>query len=539
VSIGSVDAPIPPRRALRTLLLALPAVLLLVWLAAVTWHASVVVDQVRYFYLDDDQMISMRYARNLVDGQGLVWNPGERVEGYSNPGWVLVMAAVHAAGASPAKAALFVKALGAVAALGILLAARRLARIVGPVSLAGEFVLLTALALCADVVYWAANGFETTLLTALFVWLLARAMSESLNDGRPSASTMIATGYLAIVRSDAHLLVLAILIVGIATSADWRKSLRRAALALVFPVVHLLGRAVYYGDTLPNTFYLRYHDVAGVWLEGARYVRNLLFVYGPLIAAACVSALTATTRLRFWLLVPLIGAGLHALVSGGDMYEHFRFFAPTVPVLLVLVVTGLESWTYSARFRRLGLAATLALAVVAGQMVRPWPVEALRSWRGKPWQGTVQGLLLDRYSSPQATVAAVDVGALGYFSGRKLIDLTGRTDATIARTPGRAGADPAWRKFDIEHSLAARPDFVVTSAPHEAAQLGEGMFALQGVDTGTQVIPALVSSRTFLRLYRDTPVPLEPLLDRNAVYIRAESPERKRLESWRMPDARF
>jgi hypothetical protein len=388
-------------------------------------------------------------------------------------------------------------------------------------------------------VYWAANGFETTLLTALFVWLLARALGESLNDGLPSASTMIATGFLAIVRSDAHLLVLAILIVGIATSGDRRNSVRRAALAAVFPAVHLLVRALCYGDLLPNTFYRRYDDVAGVWLDGARYVRNLLYVYGPLIAAATISALTATTRLRSWLLVPLIGAGLHALVSGGDMYDHFRFFAPAVPVLLVLVVTGVESWTYSARFRRLGLAATLALAVVAGQMVRPGPVDALRSWRGKPWQGTVQGLLLDRYSSPQATVAAVDVGALGYFSGRKLIDLTGRTDRAIARTPGRAGADPAWRKFDIESSLAARPDFIATSAPHEAAQLGEGMFALQGVDTRTQVIPALVSSSTFLRLYRNTPVPLATLLERNTIYVRADSPERPRVAGWRLPSTTF
>ncbi len=39
-------------------------------------QASIVIDHQRYYYLDDDQMISMRYARNLVDGMGLVWNAG-------------------------------------------------------------------------------------------------------------------------------------------------------------------------------------------------------------------------------------------------------------------------------------------------------------------------------------------------------------------------------------------------------------------------------------------------------------------------------
>lgn len=46
------------------------------------------------FTLFDDAMISMRYARNLAEGYGLVWNPGERVEGYTNPLWTLWMALI-------------------------------------------------------------------------------------------------------------------------------------------------------------------------------------------------------------------------------------------------------------------------------------------------------------------------------------------------------------------------------------------------------------------------------------------------------------
>ena len=46
----------------------------------------------------DDAFISFRYARHLIDGQGLVYNPGERVEGFSNLLWVLAMAAGYAVG---------------------------------------------------------------------------------------------------------------------------------------------------------------------------------------------------------------------------------------------------------------------------------------------------------------------------------------------------------------------------------------------------------------------------------------------------------
>jgi arabinofuranosyltransferase len=43
------------------------------------------IDEVRYFTIFDDGMISMRHAKNFVEHKGLVWNLGERVEGFTNP----------------------------------------------------------------------------------------------------------------------------------------------------------------------------------------------------------------------------------------------------------------------------------------------------------------------------------------------------------------------------------------------------------------------------------------------------------------------
>jgi arabinofuranosyltransferase len=56
---------------------------------------SATLDGVRYWWLADDAMISMRYGRNLAEGLGLVWNASERVEGYTNLLWTLFMALVH------------------------------------------------------------------------------------------------------------------------------------------------------------------------------------------------------------------------------------------------------------------------------------------------------------------------------------------------------------------------------------------------------------------------------------------------------------
>ena len=118
-----------------------------------------------FFSLFDDAMISMRYSRNLVDGYGLVWNPGEvPVEGYSSLLWTLWMAALHALRPSPAKASLLVMLSG----VGILavnvVAARRLVREIAPemplaVTLAGWFV-----ALDPNLAYWTLRGLEVGLV---------------------------------------------------------------------------------------------------------------------------------------------------------------------------------------------------------------------------------------------------------------------------------------------------------------------------------------------------------------------------------------
>ena len=93
-SVGSVLSAL--RRTPVPLILAcVPWLAMLVWLAAVSW-----------FLATDDAFISFRYARNLLEGHGLVFNVGERVEGYSNFLWTIELAAIwRAFGIPPEDAA--------------------------------------------------------------------------------------------------------------------------------------------------------------------------------------------------------------------------------------------------------------------------------------------------------------------------------------------------------------------------------------------------------------------------------------------------
>src|SRR5829696_9337970 len=44
----------------------------------------------------DDVYNTCRYVQNLVEGNGFVFNPGERVFGVTDPGTALLIAAIHA-----------------------------------------------------------------------------------------------------------------------------------------------------------------------------------------------------------------------------------------------------------------------------------------------------------------------------------------------------------------------------------------------------------------------------------------------------------
>src|SRR5206468_2965600 len=77
------------------------------------WRSRFDLDGELYFGLFDDALISMRFARNLAAGHGLVWNAGQApVEGYTNFLWTVWMAVLHVISASPEQPSLLLKLSG-------------------------------------------------------------------------------------------------------------------------------------------------------------------------------------------------------------------------------------------------------------------------------------------------------------------------------------------------------------------------------------------------------------------------------------------
>ncbi len=164
------------------------------WSLCYIWHTSFLIGEKRYFCLFDDGMISMRYAFNLAQGSGLVWNPGDNpVEGYTNPLWTMIMAGVHVVGIPPRLTSGAIQLLGLALLLANAVCVYRIVARLCPSSKACALAATFLTAFYLPINTWGLQGMEVSLLVflvSLSILLLLRTPPEG--GGLPR--TILASG---------------------------------------------------------------------------------------------------------------------------------------------------------------------------------------------------------------------------------------------------------------------------------------------------------------------------------------------------------
>lgn len=493
--------------------------------------ASVSIDGVRYHYLDDDQMISMRYARNLAEGHGLVWNPGgERVEGYTNFGWTLVMAGVHALGAGDATAAWWVRGVNWLIACVVLVLAARLMEALGVGHGIAVGAALLALTLSYDLLFWSINGFETTLLTAAFLWALLRALRDA-ETGTLTAGTCLLAGLLPLIRADAVDLTAAVLVVAVALGA--RRGLWAASLAVAPLLAHVGFRIAYYGDVLPNTYYLKVAGREHLARNGLGSVKEFLATYPVAVVLAAAAAVQPEDKRGRLVGVLLVFGCARMLAVGPDIFGGSRFLAPYVPVLLAAAVVGVERVAAGSSRAVFAMAVALAVATVFSAGVNGRATfRQLVSRNGVPIPNTVAGVLINRHALPGTRVVVSAAGCLPYFSRREAIDLLGKSDRRVARLPDLSGEPTGHSRYDIDWSLRNRPDLIApigSASDFQAAQPGVAA-------SRRDYSAALAGNPVLLQEYDVARLPLPPGIRRGDFHVHEGSPEGRRFATWRQPE---
>lgn len=489
--------------------------------------ASLSIDGVRYFWIDDDQMISMRYARNLAEGRGLVWNPGEYVEGYSNLLWVLIMTVIHALGASDMHAALYVQGVSFVLHVGIVALSLRLLRVFLPSARAAAVLLVAGLVLSLDITYWSVNGFETNLLAVLQLGFLVALLTRG-----EGIIAWLALALITLVRSDGVHVWAGDALLALALSKDRTRTLRSLAFTLLPVAAHFGWRRAYYGDWLPNTYYLKSVGLPDKTLTGLVYVGRFLRRYGVVlaIAAGAAAACVPSDRraLAFFTTV-LVTVG-YCVVVGGDNFEDCRFFAHTLPVVWVFA-SAAGAVLMEQPLGRWGLYAALATTLVPHRALHT--IHAA-SWNGDPDHQVVVGVMLREQALRGSTVAVIPAGFVPYFSRLHAHDMLGKSDAHIARLPYVPFGLLGHGKYDPEYSFGRSPDLVVSCASRasvSSAARRRAELAHPEADYGLSIL----ASAPFRARYLPYRIESAWLGGRSQIYTHTDSPEFERRSRWREP----
>ncbi len=409
--------------------------LVLVPLMAVFFAAAYLL-RVRY----DDAYIVYRYAQNLADGNGLVYNVGERVEGYTCVLWLLLLSALY-------KAGLDIVRMSAAFGIGFgwltIIATSWLAYTVsGDEARWRRWLPSTLVAVCPFFIFNAGTGMETTLAACLVTAALGFVLSD-----RDRFCGPVLFGLASLARPDT------VLYAGVAFLYDLKARRLKQALMRTLPVVILFGgqiafRLLYYGDILPNTYYAKVGFSSNILLRGMRYTTRFInaWWYLPLLGLA-VLALFPRRRLRYGLLVAAaVVHTAYVIRVGGDFMPCYRFFMPVLPVMLVLVaesIVGLTAVIKQVKLRTLCRLAPVALILVVMSGQLRTAVDARdRTLEFNIRKARAATYFLQNFP-PDTLIATGAIGIVGYVTKMPILDILGKVDRHVAH----ADVGPIGRGF--------------------------------------------------------------------------------------------
>ncbi len=478
------------------------------------------------WFIQDDAYITYRYVQNYLNGNGLVFNIGERIEGITNAGWAIVQIACGSWGLPYIPISQW---LGLFFGLGIIYLTFKIAEEIFDSKepwFAGAAALLVGLT--QSLAYWSMAGLETacfaffSLLSLYFLitrnWLLIWS-TVMMVWMRPEGAVVTA---LLIIIDSIRL-----------RRFSWFPFLT-GAVAFVLSLPFVGFKLSYYGGILPNPFYAKTRADWEHFQAGFSYVWEFLRHYGFAGLGLLIPALF-WKKLTGWqqaLLVYVVLYTLYIVSVGGDVLKVHRFFFPVFTgfsvlacismfllcrsktlvasviallwiqlliiwygstpqstpdstlwlqaisigafvVLLVYTALQMNSRTTAMGLSRANVAVALfACFIPMGFLTVYFPTQTVGDYNNleKAFTRKMQAIAKNMKETDQRpfSVALATIGIFGYeLVGHEIIDMVGLTDSTIARHPEPPipGMTTTWRERNLNttYLLKRAPDYVVFS----------------------------------------------------------------------------
>jgi arabinofuranosyltransferase len=420
----------------------------------------------------DDPYISYRYAENLAEGRGLVFNPGERVEGYSNFLFVLLLAGAHLGRfdiVDASRVAGFASAILLISVFYVFLRKRA----EEPRSIL-SYLALYLLALNGSFAMWSVSGLETTFfaLWGVLGWIF---LCEATKRGYLLSSFFLLLAALS--RPDGLLFFGGCLLFVIYKIVKGEENPLNVLLWLMMFLVpyalYSVWRLEYYGSLLSNTFLAkatgepRFQLLAGLEYAARFFLTNgsVLFLFCLLPLLAGFSTMRREANLAALIVIVYLG---FIVGVGGDWMPQFRFFVPILPLLFFLMQEGFRQFWQAVRvhdpvFRTRDLVVLIILVILFVDIyyerkdTRLW-VYSTRT--GTLYQSHVQlGKWMSALLPPGSVVAGAEAGIIPFYSHLRFIDILGIIDPHVARLKGGLH-----QKWDVNYVLDRQPDYILLHA---------------------------------------------------------------------------
>jgi len=422
----------------------------------------------------DDSYIVYRYASNLASGNGLVFNIGERVEGYSDFLWILILSGSYLL------LGLDIPLTGRVLGTGIALLAifvtYLLSMEITGKDRHGSLMATLLVAASSSFACYGPSGLETPLFTLLIVSSFLCAVQ------RKWVFASLMAGLSVMTRPDGIFLLFLLITWKLVICRSLKERVLGSLMIFVpFSCIVLpwtIWRWTYYGHLIPNSVEAKKGlDFGWQILSGLKYVWQFILQNSPVMILLGIATLAFIVdrikkrERRFqsnigFIAFFLIIFVLYVIFVGGDWMPAWRFLAPIVPLLAVLIVS---LWCANVRmpsFKPSGSGCIMIFALVFlvsfnSELFNRNMILGARVW-GYQVEGLSEiGRWLNR-TLPSDTLIAVHAnGALSYYSRLPTIGMLGLTDEHIARSGRKKTRGVAGHvSYDYEYIARREPSIV-------------------------------------------------------------------------------
>jgi arabinofuranosyltransferase len=429
----------------------------------------------------DDAYISFRYGKNLMNGNGLVYNKGEYVEGFTNFMWTVITAPFTLI--KSIDISRFAILLGLMISIFNIYFVTKISRQFSEYyhGFPAYFVLLPSLFFVLDdtIAFWAVGGMEFPLYILFILgitYFYFRINDEARNYLYLSLFFILCT----LTRPEGNM----IFILTIVHSFLFRKKIINYGKKLiniiiiyaVFVIIYYGFKYLYYGQVIPNTFYAKgVTDLSmNLWL-GLKYIticigtRFYMFFFILFIPFKSILKDFKQSFLFFFLLTYI----LYIWGVGGDWMISNRFFVPVLPIFYVLCSIGFSNAInkfVSSNAKKLinknkisnvsTIVISLTIFLVTLSFLEYKQLIIKDENYKYEMQWSMFGKWLKSNVAPNTVIAVGPAGKIPYYSELYTIDMWGLNNSYIAKKQS-IRLQAGHKKFDFEYVLSQHPEFII------------------------------------------------------------------------------